>query len=334
MILLDGLLQPKLQKGLDCMSTKLRGAVFGAGNMGRHHIRIMDSHPDIDLVAIVDPDTERAKQHPSAAHIPIFSSVENMPNVDFAIVAIPTQYHLEVGLALMNRGVHILIEKPLAGNPEDAKMLVDTAQSTGVTLATGHVERFNPAVSTLARLIDKPLFINIERLSPQTPRIHDSVVFDLTIHDIDLACWLAGGYPTEIAASGTNVYSDTIDAVSSILKFSNDCVVTLQTSRITNDKVRRISVSEKDRFIVANTLSQSIEVRKQAEVSYKSKDEEITFAQTSIVETLTIDTSGEPLRKELDDFLEAIHTGRKPTVSGEAGLAAVELAHKIEALCL
>ncbi|MCL2438622.1 MAG: Gfo/Idh/MocA family oxidoreductase [Coriobacteriia bacterium] len=316
------------------MSTKLRGAVFGAGNMGRHHIRIMDAHPDVDLVAIVDPDVERAKQHPSAAHTPVFASVEDMPDVDLAIVAIPTQYHLEAGLALMNRGINILIEKPLAGNPEDARTLVDAAKSAGVILATGHVERFNPAVNTLARLIDEPLFISIERLSPYTPRIQDSVVFDLTIHDIDLACWLAGGYPSEIAASGTKVYSDTIDAASSVLKFPNGCVVTLQTSRITNDKIRRISVSEKDRFLVADTLHQSIEVRKQAEVSYKSKNEEITFAQTSVVESLTIDKSGEPLRKELDDFLNAIRTGGKPTVDGEAGLAAVELAHKIEALCL
>jgi len=315
------------------MSAKLRGAVLGAGSMGRHHIRIMDSHPDVELVAIVDPNLELAKKHPSAAHTPVFSSVEEMPDVDLAIVAIPTQYHLNAGLALIERGVNIMIEKPLAGNPEDAKTLVDAAKAAGIVLSTGHVERFNPAVNMLARLIDEPLFISIDRLSPYTPRIHDSVVFDLTIHDIDLACWLAGGYPSEIAASGTMVYSDSIDAASTVLKFPNGCVVTLQTSRITNDKIRRISVSEKDRFLVADTMAQSIEVRKQAEVSYKSKNDEITFEQTSVVESLTIDKSGEPLRRELDDLIECVQTGKTPIVDGNAGLAAVELAFKIEALC-
>ncbi|MCL2680113.1 MAG: Gfo/Idh/MocA family oxidoreductase [Coriobacteriia bacterium] len=313
---------------------KLRGAVFGAGNMGRHHIRIMDAHPHIDLVAIVDPDLERARQHPSAAHTPVYSSAEELPSIDLAVVAIPTQYHLATGRALLQRGVHTLIEKPLAGNPADAQELVDAATAAGVILATGHVERFNPAVNTLARLIDEPLFISIERLSPYTPRIKDSVVFDLTIHDIDLACWLAGGYPTEIAASGTSVFSDTIDAASSVLKFPSGCVVTLQTSRITNDKIRRISVSEKERFIVADTLYQSIEVRKQAKVSYRQKGNEMTFEQTSVVESLSLDKSGEPLRKQLDDFVQAIKTDGTPIVDGTAGLAAVELAYAIEALCL
>jgi len=316
------------------MEQTLRGAVFGAGNMGRHHIRIMDAHPDIELVGIVDPDTKRARQHPSAAHTPIYGSVEELPQIDLAVVAIPTPYHLETGLALLERGIHILIEKPLAGNPIDARALVDAADAANAVLATGHVERFNPAVNMLARLIDEPLFISIERLSPYTPRIQDSVIFDLTIHDIDLACWLAGGYPTEIAASGTAVFSETIDAASSVLKFPNGCVVTLQTSRITNDKIRRISVSEKDRFIVADTLNQSIDVRKQARVSYQAKGDEITFEQSSIIESLAIDKSGEPLRKELDDFLQAIKTGSTPTVDGKAGLAAVELAQQLEALCL
>jgi len=313
---------------------KLRGAVIGAGNMGRHHIRIMDAHPEVELVAIVDPDVERAKKHPSAASSPVYKSVEVMPDVDLAVVAIPTQYHLEAGLTLIERGTNILIEKPLAGSPEDATKLVNAAKTAGVVLATGHVERFNPAVNLLARLTDKPLFISIERLSPYTPRIQDSVVFDLTIHDIDLACWLAGGYPVEIAASGTKVFSDTIDAASSVLKFPNGCVVTLQTSRITNDKIRRISISEKERFLVADTINQTIEVRKQAEVKYDHKDGEMTFEQTSIVESLMVDKRGEPLRAELDDFIRAITTGEPPTVDGHAGLAAVELAFKLEALCL
>ena len=316
------------------MSKKLRGAVFGAGNMGRHHIRIMDQHSDIELVAIVDPNIERAKLHPSAAHTPVVASLDDIDDkLDIAIVATPTQYHLDLGMTLIARGVNLLIEKPLAGSPEDAQTLVDAARIAGVVLATGHVERFNPAVNTLARFIDQPLFISIERLSPYTPRIADSVVYDLTIHDLDLACWLAGGYPSEIAASGTKVFSDTIDAASTVMKFPNGCVVTLQTSRITNDKVRRISVSEAEHFVVANTLNQTIQIRRQAQVSYERAGGVMTFEQTGVVEELMVNKNIEPLRAELDDFLNAITTGCKPTVDGMAGLNAVKLAFKIEALC-
>ena len=316
------------------MNAKLKGAVFGAGNMGRHHIRIMDSHPDVELAAIVDPDIERAKQHPCAAHTPVVASIEDIAeDLDLAIVATPTQYHLSLGLDLIARGVSLLIEKPLAGSPEDAQILVDAAETAGVVLATGHVERFNPAVNTLARLVDKPLFISIDRLSPYTPHISDSVIFDLTIHDVDLACWLAGGYPSEIAASGTKVFSDTVDAASTVMKFPNSCVVTLQTSRITNDKVRRISVSETDHFVVANTLNQTIQVRRQAQVSYERAGGVMTFEQTGVVEELMVNKNIEPLRAELDDFLNAINTGSKPTVDGEAGLNAVKLAFEIERLC-
>lgn len=312
---------------------KLRGAVIGAGNMGRHHVRIMGQHPDIDLIAVVDPDIERAMPLAKASGSTAIASIAELADIDLAIIATPTQFHVEAALELINRGVSVLIEKPLAESPEQAQRLVDAATAKGVTLAVGHVERFNPAVATLAHLISNPNMISIERLSPYTPRIHDSVIYDLAIHDVDLACWLAGGYPTKVAAAGTRVFSDTIDASSAVLTFESGCVVTLQTSRVTQDKVRKISVSENERYIVADTLRQDIEIKRQTQVSYEGEGDSLTFAQASVIEIPTLDRSGEPLRRELDDFVFAVIHKTRPTVSGEDGLAAVKLVHEIERLC-
>ncbi|MBK5210892.1 MAG: Gfo/Idh/MocA family oxidoreductase [Coriobacteriia bacterium] len=313
--------------------SKLRGAVIGAGRMGRNHIRIMSQHPDVEIVGVVDPDTVHAKEVAAPWGAPVFATIEELPEIDVAIVVTPTQYHADAALKLMERGVHLLIEKPLAQNPEVAKQLVETAHAKGLTLAVGHVERFNPAVSTLKKLLHEPKMILIERLSPYTPRIKDSVIYDLAIHDIDLACWLAGGNPVKVEAIGMSVFSETTDVATSIIRFDSGCIATLQTSRATQDKVRRISVSEPNRYIVADTLRQDIEIKRQAEVSYEGEGEDLVFAQASIVEIPTIDRGGEPLAREQDDFYKAVINKTRPTVSGEDGLQAVTLVEQIEQLC-
>lgn len=310
--------------------SKLRGAVIGAGRMGRHHIRIMSQHEDVELMGVVDPMVDAAREVAAPWGAPVFASIDELPEIDVAVVVTPTQFHEEIGLALMEKGVHLLIEKPLAHSPEAAKRLVEKAAEKHLVLAVGHVERFNPAVATLKKLCREPKMILIDRLSPYTPRIQDSVVYDLTIHDIDLACWLADSDPVELQAVGTKVFSDTCDAASTIVKFANGAVASIQTSRVTQDKVRRISVSETERFLVANTLQQNIEIRRQADVSYEGEGDSLTFKQASIVETPMIDRGGEPLKVEQDDFYAAVLNGSKPMVSGEEGLRAVELVELIE----
>lgn len=309
---------------------KLRGAVIGAGRMGRHHIRIMSQHDLVELVGVVDPNVEAASLVAKPWGAPVFQSIDELPEIDVAIIVTPTAFHEEIGLALLDKGVHLLIEKPLAQSPEAARRLVDKANEKGLVLAVGHVERFNAAVSTLKKLCNKPKMILIDRLSPYTPRIQDSVVYDLTIHDIDLACWLADSEPVDVQAVGTKVFSDTCDAASTVIKFANGAIAALQTSRVTQDKVRRISVSEEERFIVANTLQQNIEIRRQADVSYEGEGDSLTFKQASVVETPMIDRGGEPLKVEQDDFYNAVLSGGKPMVSGEEGLRAVELVELIE----
>ena len=145
---------------------KLRAAVVGSGNMGRHHVRILGAMADVELVAVVDPDIQRALPHATAAGATVVSSLEQLPDVDIAVVATPTHTHVEMASALMTRGTHVLVEKPLAGTPEDAEKLVALAAAHGVVLAVGHVERFNAAVNLVGKLVTEPLMVSFEANVP------------------------------------------------------------------------------------------------------------------------------------------------------------------------
>jgi UDP-N-acetylglucosamine 3-dehydrogenase len=298
--------------------------------MGRHHVRILGVMPDVELVAVVDPDTQRALPHATAAGTTVVSTLDQLPAVDIAVIATPTDAHVEIASELMSLGTHVLVEKPLAGTLEDAEKLVALAAAHSVVLAVGHVERFNAAVNLVGRLVTEPLLVSFERLSPYTPRIKESVVFDLMVHDLDLACWLAGGYPTSIAAAGRAVFSDTFDVCSAVLGFESGCVITLQSSRATQDKVRRICVSEKDRFIVADSVRQDVSIKREVEVEFSDEGGAGAYRQANVVEVPYLDRSGEPLARELRDFVDAVREKRAPLVTGEAGLNAVRLAYAVE----
>jgi predicted dehydrogenase len=222
-----------------------------------------------------------------------------------------------------------MIEKPLAATPEEAQRIVDAAEAAGVVLAVGHVERFNAAISVLAGLVNEPVLLSFERLSPYTPRIADSVVFDLMVHDLDLACWIAGSYPTRVEAVGTKVFSDSFDVASAVLEFENGCIASLQTSRVTQDKVRHISVSERDRFLVADSIRQDVSIKRETTVEF-TDDTGGMYRQANVVEVPYLDRSGEPLGRELRDVLAAIREGRAPLVDGTAGVNAVRLAYEVE----
>jgi len=309
------------------MSDVVRAAVVGAGSMGRHHVRILGAMPGVELVAVVDPSPQAAGLLNIDATRRV-ATLDELPDVDFAVVATPTDAHADTAIRLIERGVSVLVEKPLAGDPATAARIVKAAEDAGVLLAVGHVERFSPTVTMLARIAQDPRFVQFERLSPFTPRIRDSVVFDLMVHDLDLACWICGGRPKRILASGCSVFSDSIDIAAALLEFPDGRIASVQASRATQDKVRRISLSEPDRYIVADCIRQDLSMRRQTTVEFG--DEEPLYRQASIVEIPYIDRSGEPLVLELRDVIDAVRNGRPPTVSGQDGLLAVELAAQVE----
>lgn len=309
---------------------RLRAAVIGAGNMGRHHVRVLDAFPDVDLVVVVDPAVASGSAVLPANGATVCGSIDDMPDVDFAVVATPTDSHLALAGALMERGVHVLVEKPLALTPADAATLVELAERRRLVLSVGHIERFNPAVSLVSRVVGSPLLMSFERLSPFTPRIGDSVVMDLMVHDLDLACWFAGTEPERIEAVGLNAISDTLDVCTACLRFPGGAVANIQASRITQDKVRRIAVSEQDRFILADSVRQDVSIKREVVVDFEDGVELSAYRQASVVEIPYLDRSGEPLVRELRDFIEAVQGLHPPLVDGSAGWRAVRLARQVE----
>lgn len=309
----------------------LRAAVVGAGSMGRHHIRLLHAQPDVDLVAVVDSDPAAARMRAAGTSAEVLSSLAELPEIDVAVVATPTHSHAGIANELIARGVHLLVEKPVASTPEESEALAAAARAAGLVLAVGHVERFNPAFALLATLTHDPRMLSFERLSPYTPRIGDSVVMDMMVHDIDLALWILGSYPIRVEAVGCRVFSDTIDVASAILEFPDDRIAVLQSSRATQDKVRRVSVSEPERFIFADSIRQDVSVKRETEVEFLESGGHVSYRQANVVEVPYLDRTGEPLAREIRDFVDAVRDGRDPLATGEAGAAVVRLARQIEA---
>lgn len=307
----------------------LRAAVVGAGAMGRHHVRILSAMADVELGFVVDPDSERAGALAGPVGAQAVGSIDDLPDLDIAVVATPTESHLDIASALMDRGISVLVEKPLALDVEQATALVERARSRGVTLAVGHVERFNPVVRFLTGVSIQPRHIHFERLSPFTPRITSSVISDLMVHDLDLACELMGSEPVRVQAATVSVFTELPDIATAILEFPGGSIVSLSASRATQDKVRRIEISSADRYIVADCLHQDVQIKRETEVEF-SESEPNLYRQASVIEIPYLDRSGEPLTLEVADFVRAVQEGSRPTVDGEAGLRAVRLAIAVE----
>lgn len=305
----------------------IRAAVIGVGSMGRNHARVLSQMEDVDLVGVVDASEQTALAVAKSTGSTAYRNIVDLPPVDLSVVAVPTAAHLHVAEALIARGSSVLIEKPLAPTPAEADRLVELAAAGGVLLASGHIERFNPVVATLAKIVTAPKLMQFSRLSPYTPRIRESIVFDLMVHDLDLACLLADSLPDRVSASGVTVLSDTLDAATAVLTFPSNCVASVTASRITQDKVRRIGISETERFFDADCIRQELSIKRETTGEFTA---DATYKQASVVEIPYVDRRAEPLAMELRNVIEAMR-GREPLrADGRVGANAVKLAHQVE----
>lgn len=238
-------------------------------------------------------------------------------NVDAAVVATPTSLHAEVGCELLESGIDVLVEKPIAADLASARRLVDTAAEHERILQIGHLERFNPAVTALKKITNVPLFFEIHRLSLFSPRSLDvDVVLDLMIHDLDIVLDLAGGMPEEIRAAGISILSDKVDIANVRLSFPGGCIANLTASRVSTERVRKLRLFQPHQYI-------SLDYQKQEAVAFTvGGNQQIGFQPLAV-------TKEEPLRLEVESFLEAVATRRTPLVPGEDGLRALEVARAI-----
>jgi len=315
--------------------------------MGRHHARIYGQLPGCELVAVVDKDIDRARavaKEFGGGAVSRWSDIEK--EINAATVAVPTVFHAEVAIPLMERGVAVLVEKPLAPDTTSAKQLLDTARRTGLLLQVGHSERFNPVVQAMLRMGVTPRFIETQRVSPFTFRSADiGVVFDMMIHDIDIVLHLVrpqirGKSDYKIDAVGVAVLGQCEDVANARVWFGDEAAANLTASRLALKTDRRIRVFCPSAYLsmdyqrksgIAIKLADNIDlIRMAKERNFEdlSQMQDLDFGSMVKIEPLTVDDV-EPLKAEISAFLDSVRNGTEAAVSAEDGYAAVELAERI-----
>jgi predicted dehydrogenase len=300
----------------------LRIAVIGVGYLGRHHARILSDLPGVELVAVVDTNRARAEEIAETRKTrPLVDYREVVGHVDAVTIAVPTERHLEIAAPLLEAGLPVLVEKPMARSLAEADAMIAAAREAGVPLGVGHTERFNPAVAEARPLLADPRFIEVHRLGTFPERSLDiDVVFDLMIHDLDVLLSLVTSDVESIEAVGVPVLTGRVDIANARLRFANGCIANLTASRISRDRVRRIRFFQHSAYLSIDYTAQKIEVWRLVK-----KDGAMPSIQGGAVEVV----QEEPLKRELVDFIDAVRTGRAPAVSGQDGRRALELATRI-----
>jgi predicted dehydrogenase len=309
-------------------SHKLRVGVIGAGTMGQHHVRVVSQTPGVTLVGFHDPDRERSGEICLRHDCACFDRLEDLlDKVDAVSIAAPTSLHLEIGTQCLARGLHVMMEKPLAHDAASAALLVDKAREAGVVLMVGHIEAYNPAVTSLMEVLraqpERIVSIDCRRLSPfDGSRCMDvDVLHDLLIHDMDLALEIADSPLRLVSATGRPVYSQQTDVAHVRLEFENGTVAVFWTAKCSPRKVRTLTVATPSRYMVADTLERSLAVFSASEIP--SVDEGLCTMGEIRSESIPL-SDEEPLRRELEDFFKAVRENSPPLVGGDRALRALQ----------
>jgi predicted dehydrogenase len=304
------------------MSDRIRTGIVGAGSIGKNHARIYSELEGVDFAAVLDTNPETARAISDQYGAKITASLDEFVElVDAATVATPTPDHFRIGKLLLSRGKHLLIEKPITETPEQAQELVKLAQERSLVLQVGHVERFNPVLSALEERLTRPRFIETHRLSPYPFRsVEIGVILDLMIHDLEIILHLVRSPVKSIDAVGVSVLSKSEDIANARIRFQNGCVANITASRISMEKTRKIRVFQEDPRAYL-----SLDYQNQSGEMHRLIDGKITR------ESVEIDKE-EPLKRELQSFVECSRTGIQPVVTGSEAAAALALAIEITEL--
>jgi predicted dehydrogenase len=329
-------------------SVPLRVVVVGAGAFGRNHLRVyrelQQAGKDVELVGVVDRDPATLAAAAAKFEVTGFETIEAclaaVGRVDAASVCVPTVHHATAAAPLLMAGVDLLIEKPLAANLADADRILELSREHGRIVQTGHLERFNPAVTAARKHLHKPMFFEAHRLSVFTPRSLDvDVVLDLMIHDLDIVLSLVASPVREVRAVGLPVLSRKVDIANVRLEFENGCVANFTASRVSTERVRKLRFFQPHQYLSLDFARQDllmIDVTAAA-----GMDPAQLAAMAQMVQQAGGHPSaglslnkipvepGEPLRLEIESFLQAVRTRSTPLVSGEDGRAALALALEI-----
>lgn len=313
------------------LTAELRAGVIGVGAMGQNHARVLSQLRRVRLAGVADVDESRANAIAAVYGVPAHTDFrELLKEVDIATIATPTVTHCDVGSAALNAGVHALVEKPLASTPEEAQQLCGLAETNGVKLQVGHIERFNPAFRELPTVLgdSRTTALSARRLSPVLRVTDVDVVLDLMVHDLDIICSLVGDVPTYVDAVGVSTNGVGTDHAVAHLVFPDGTLGQLTAIRITAHRVRTLDIVQKGAHIELDYLSRRVVVHRQQGPASPWDDHDVSHREGGVLEKVFV-PDVEPLQLELESFVGCVLGDTEPEVSGQDGLRAVELAHAI-----
>jgi predicted dehydrogenase len=302
---------------------RVRVAVVGTGEFGRNHARVYREIRNAELVGVYDKDDARAQAAAAEFRTHPFAALDELAGrADAASVAVPTAEHAAIGCRLMEMGLDVIVEKPMAKSLAEADALIAAAQRHQRVLQVGHVERFNPAVLAVEPILNHPLFFEVHRLGVFTPRSLDvDVIYDLMIHDLDILLALVKQPVTEVKAVGIPVLTDKVDIAHARLEFAGGAVANVTASRVSTERVRKVRFFQHHEYISLDYAR-----RDALRVTAKKAGPQPEFAYEKLPAPAV-----EPLHAELESFVNAVHTRTEPRVNGAAGRAALELAARVMA---
>lgn len=310
---------------------EIKIGVIGTGNMGKNHVRVYDSMPEFELVGVYDANQETAKQMAEQYGVQAFQTPEDLfEQVEAVSIAAPSSLHHDLTIRAAQAGCHVLVEKPIALNVEDAQEMIDACEKNHVVLMVGHVERYNPAVIELMKVLEseKLIALDFKRMSPYDPRISDAnVVQDLMIHDIDVLNAIVKDPIEKLASQGAKVFSNKLDHVQAMIRYESGILASITASRVTESKVREIQINTESAYIVVKFIERSIEIMRKTNFNL-DVGHSMSYRQENIVERVFVPLS-EPLRNEFAHFAQCIREGVQPQTDGRMSLKALQLCEMI-----
>ena len=302
---------------------RVKAGVIGTGYLGRQHVRVLSQLADVELVGVVDKNLETARAVAAEYSTRAYDSHRALlDKVSAVSLATPTREHASIGIQLLTGGVDVLVEKPIASTLAEADALIEAAIRHRRILQVGHLERFNPAVVAARKLLTTPLFFEVHRLGVFAARSLDiDVVSDLMIHDLDLVLDFVGSPVERVSAVGLPILTDKVDIANARIEFANCCVANVTASRVSTEKVRKLRFFQKNQYVSLDFSRQDVVV-----LSVENRP----AGEPPLILPRRIDTARtEPLKAELESFLESVRTRRPPAVSAESSRSALALAHRV-----
>jgi len=312
----------------------VRAGVVGTGHMGQYHVLVYAELPGVELVGVADIDGDRARAIAGRYETQAFGDHRDLiGRVDVASVSVPTEQHFHVARDLLEAGVSVLVEKPMTPTLEEARELFAVANRSGAILHVGHVERFNGAVDELKQIVTAPILIESRRLGPFIPRVQkDTVVMDLMIHDIDIVLGLVDSPAVRLAAQGGSVHTEVADVAAVQVRFASGAVATITASRATEEKIRTLSITQPDAYIVLDYTEQDIHIYRRAAQEYTMNRGSIRYRRASFVEHLKVHRDN-PLKLEIQHLISAMRrrrAGERVVLAQQDDLRSLAMALEIE----